>query len=215
MTTSAELRDLFVAALKGGGTDAGSAVYSPFDWPTSPTSYPAILVHARKERKMSLGPNVPQFDVFAVMEIIGRTRSPALIGDEGSKVALQAAERLKFQIESVLINNPTIWADPQGGQRIEQFTSVESDLSTNSEGEMPMAELLMSIEVKFYQGPEDFYPIVGEPLTSVGVHVDAVNVFDPTGTYPDPPFPEQVNPAPRTEGPDGRDEGTLEISLPQ
>lgn len=214
MTTSADLRDLFVAALKGA-TDAGNSVYSPFDWPTSPTSYPLILVHARKERKSSLGPHVPQFDVFTVMEIIARTRSPALLGDEGSKVALQAAERLKFQIEATLINNPAIWADSQGGQRIEQFTSVESDLSTNSDGEMPMAELLMSIEVKFYQGPEDFHPIVGDPLTSVGVHVDAVNVFDPAGTYPNPPFPDQVNPAPRTEGPDGRDEGTLEITLPQ
>lgn len=214
MTTSTQLRELFVQVLKGQ-TDAGGEVYSPFDWPTAPDSYPLILVHCRRERRVSLGPNIPQFDVYATLEITARTKSPALVGDEGSKVALAAVEALKGQIEVALINNPTIWADPNGGQRIEQFSSVDSEVNTSSEGDMPMAELLMNIDVKFYQGPEDFYPIVGDPLTSVGVHVDTVNVFDPTGTYPDPPFPEQVNPAPRTEGPDGRDEGTLEISLPQ
>ncbi|WNC90955.1 ABC transporter permease [Paraburkholderia sp. FT54] len=176
MTTSAELRALFVDALTGA-TDAGTAVYSPFDWPTAPDSYPLILVHARRERKESLGPNVPEFNVYATLEIIARTKSPALVGDAGSAAALLEAERLKAQIESALINNPAIWADPCGGQRIEQFTSVESDLSTNSEGDMPMAELLMQIEVKFYQGPEDFFPIPITPLSEV-----ALAVTEPPGT---------------------------------
>lgn len=212
MTTSAQLRDLFVAALKGQ-TSAGQAVYSPFDWPTDPKSYPTILVHCRKERKVSLGPNVPQFDVYSVMEIIARTRSPALVGDAGSAAALLAAEALKMQIEVALINNPAIWVDPAGGQRVEQFSSVESDVNSSSEGEMPSAELLMHVEVKFYQGPEDFYPIVGDEVQQVNLHLDATNVYDPSGTYPDPPFPQEVVPAPRASGPDGRDEGTLQINL--
>ena len=214
MTTSADLRSLFVTALKGA-TSAGQSVYSPFDWPTSPTSYPAILVHARKERKESLGPNTPEFNVFTTLEIIARTRSPALVGDAGSAVALGAAETLKAQIESALINNPAIWADPNGGQRIEQFTSVDSELSTSSEGEMPEAELLMQIEVKFYQGPEVFFPIPTNPLQTINIHVDTAAPFDPNGTYPNPPFPSAVQPAPRTSGPDGRDEGALTINLPQ
>lgn len=214
MTTSAGLRGLFVDVLKGA-TDAGQAVYSPFDWPTAPNSYPTIFVRAPRERKVSLGPNVPQFEVFASIEITARTKSAAMVGDAGSALALAAAERLKGQIEDALINNPAIWMDPAGGQRIEQFSSVDSDLRTSSEGEMPMAELAMTIEVKFYQGPEDFYPVVAVPLESVGVNFDAANVFDPTGTYPDPPFPDAVNPAPRTSGPDGRNEGELQITLPQ
>lgn len=176
MTTSADIRALFVAALTGA-TDAGISVYSPFDWPTAADSYPLILVHARRERKESLGPNVPEFDVFATLEIIARTKSLALVGDAGSAAALAAAERLKAQIEIALINNPAIWADPNGGQRIEQFTSVESEINTNSEGDMPMAELLMHVEVKFYQGPEDFFPIPTTPLNEV-----TLKVIEPNGT---------------------------------
>ncbi|KWN77063.1 hypothetical protein [Burkholderia stagnalis] len=170
MTTSADLRALFVTALKGA-TDAGQAVYSPFDWPTAGDAYPAILVHARRERKESLGPNVPEFNVFTTVDITARTKSPARAGDLGAADALMAAERLKAQIEMALINNPAIWADPNGGQRIEQFTSVESDLMSSSEGSMPMAELSMQIEVKFYQGPEDFFPIPGVPLTEVSLGI--------------------------------------------
>ncbi|MBB5414105.1 ABC transporter permease [Paraburkholderia atlantica] len=170
MTTSADIRNLFVQALTGQ-TLAGTSVYSPYDWPTSPSSYPLILVHARKERKVSLGPNAPEFDVFATLEILARVQAPAGVVDTGSAAALAAAETLKFQIESALINNPLIWADPNGGQRIEQFTTVDSEINTSSEGSMPMAELAMSIEVKFYQGPEDFYPIPLTPLTTVSVGI--------------------------------------------
>ncbi|MBR7961247.1 ABC transporter permease [Burkholderia vietnamiensis] len=176
MTTSSELRTLFVNALIGA-TDAGTSVYSPFDWPTAGDAYPAILVHARRERKESLGPNVPEFNVFTTIDITARTKSPARVGDLGAADALMAAERLKAQIEVALINNPAIWADPNGGQRIEQFTSVESDLMSNSEGSMPMAELSMQIEVKFYQGPEDFFPIPLTPLTEMTLTVE-----EPDGT---------------------------------
>lgn len=176
MTTSADIRSLFVTALKGA-TNAGQSVFSPFDWPTSPSSYPLILVHARKERKVSLGPNAPEFDVYTTLDIVARTKSAAQVGDAGSAVALASAEVLKLQIEAALINNPAIWADPAGGQRIEQFTVVESELNTSSEGDMPMAELVISIEVKFYQGPEDFFPIPLAPLQTV-----SLAVAEPDGT---------------------------------
>jgi hypothetical protein len=187
MTTSADIRALFVTALTGA-TDAGTAVYSPFDWPTARDAYPLLLVHARRERKESLGPNAPEFNVYTTLEIIGRIKSPALVGDAGSAAALLAAERLKAQVEAVLINNPAIWADPDGGQRIEQFTSVESELSTNSDGDMPMAELLMHIEVKFYQGPEDFFPIPITPLSEVTLAVKEPG--DTTQTGFDIVFPQ-------------------------
>lgn len=176
MTTSADIRALFVTALKGA-TDAGQAVFSPFDWPTAPDSYRSILVHARKERKESLGRNVPQFNVTTTVEIIARTKSPALVGDAGSAAALAAAEKLKAQIESVLINNPAIWADPAGGQRIQQFSSVDSELTTSSEGEMPIAELLMTIDVEFFQTADDFFPIPLTPLQGVDLVIQ-----EPDGT---------------------------------
>jgi hypothetical protein len=176
MTTSADIRALFVTALTGA-TDAGAAVYSPFDWPTASDSYPLVLVRAPKERKESLGRNAPLFTVTTTIEIIARTKSPALVGDAGSAVALAAAEALKLQIEVALINNPAIWADPNGGQRIQQFASVDSEISTSSEGEMPMAELLMHIEVEFAQGPADFFPLPSTPLEGFDVTVE-----EPPGT---------------------------------
>lgn len=176
MTTSAELRAVFVTALTGT-TDAGAAVYSPFDWPTAPTSYPLILVHARRERKVSLGRNAPLFTVTASIEVIARTKSAALTGDAGSALALAAAETLKAQIETNLINNPAVWANADGTQRVQQFATVDSELNTSSSGEMPMAELLMTFDVEFIQGPDDFYPLTGTPLEGIDVTVQ-----EPAGT---------------------------------
>ena len=105
VTTSAEIRSVFVTALKGA-TDAGQSVYSPFDWPTQSDSYPIITVRAPKERKESMGRNAPLFTVTSTIEIVAKTKSPALVGDAGSAVALAALEVIKAQIESALINNP-------------------------------------------------------------------------------------------------------------
>ena len=174
VTTSAEIRSVFVTALKGA-TDAGQSVYSPFDWPTQPDSYPIITVRAPKERNESMGRNAPLFTVTSTIEIVAKTKSPALVGDAGSAVALAALEVIKAQIESALINNPAVWAvpgDAYGAQRIQQFTSVESEMSTSSEGEMPIAELVMHIEVEFVQGPEDFYQIPFDPLTGFDAGVE-------------------------------------------
>ena len=167
------------------------------------------------EDKQSLGPSTPQFDTISTIYVIARTKSPAKVGDAGAADAFVAAERLKAQIEAALINNPLIWADPAGGQRIEQFTRIRSKITGNSEGSMPMAELAMSIEVKFYQGPELFFPIPTNPLQTLAINADMAQPFDANGTYSNPPFPSAVNPAPRTSGPDGRNEGALNITLPQ
>jgi hypothetical protein len=176
MTTSADIRSLVIQALTGS-TNAGASVFSPFDWPTSPTSFPCILVRAPRERKRSLGKNAPLFSVTTTVEIIARTRAVAQIGDAGSAEALALAEQLKYQIEVALINNTSIWVDENGGQVIEQFESVESEITTSSEGEMPMAELQMRIEIEFTQGPDSFHPIDGTPLTGMDV-----TVVEPPGT---------------------------------
>ena len=40
-------------------------------------------------------------------------------------------------------------------------------------------------------------------------------IEEESGTYTGSPFPGSVTAAPRTTGPDGRDEGALQIDLPQ
>jgi hypothetical protein len=176
MTTSADIRTIVVSGLKDA-TDAGQAVFSPFDWPTAQNAYPCILVRAPRERKHSLGKNAPLFSVTTTVEIFAKTVSTAAVGDEGSAVALAAAEKLKAQIEVALINNTSLWVDSNGVQIIEQFASVESEISTSSDGEWPMAELQMRMEIEFTQGPDDFYPIVGVPLAGIDTQVQ-----EPAGT---------------------------------
>lgn len=176
MTTCSELRDAFVAALINA-TDAGPHVFSPYDWPTAPTDYPWMLVDWRTETKHSKGRNAPLFDVTTNIQIIARTKAAAQAGDLGSQVARVAAERLKQQIEHNLINNTVVQTHADGTQRIQQFKSVHSELNTSSEGEMPIAELVMTFEVEFVQGPEDFYPITGDVLQGIDVTVQ-----EPPGT---------------------------------
>ncbi|MEX3635956.1 ABC transporter permease [Paraburkholderia sp. BR14320] len=152
-------------------TDAGASVYSPYDWPTAPTAYPWVLVDWRTESKHSLGRNAPLFNVTTNIQIIARTKAPAQTGDAGSRVARAAAERLKQQIEQNIIGNPAVQANADGSQRIQQFKAVHTELNTSSEGEMPMAELVMTFEVEFVQAVDDFYPLLGTPLQGIDVTV--------------------------------------------
>jgi hypothetical protein len=48
----------------------------------------------------------------------------------------------------------------------------------------------------------------------VNLHADLISQFDPLGVYGALLFPDAVQPAPRTAGPDGRDEGYVEINFP-
>ncbi|EPP7682830.1 ATP-binding protein, partial [Yersinia enterocolitica] len=34
------------------------------------------------------------------------------------------------------------------------------------------AQLLMELDIEYYQGPEDFYPIVGDPLLGIDITMD-------------------------------------------
>jgi hypothetical protein len=188
MTTSADIRALVIRGLLGG-TNAGTAVFSPFDWPTVISSFPCILVRAPRERKRSLGKNAPLFEVTTTVEIIARTRAVAQVGDAGSAEALAAAEQLKAQIEVALINNTSLWVDSNGGQIIEQFESVDSEITTSSEGAMPMAELQMKIDIQFAQGPDDFHPVAWTPLEGFnGTVVEPPGTIEPqfSITFPNP-----------------------------
>lgn len=159
MTTSTQLRDLAVNALKGA-TDAGQNVYTIRTWPTEASNYPIIMVKAPKEHKESLGRNAPQFNTTLTLGILARVKAAAQLKDAGALAAEQAIERLKNQIEVALINNPSLMDE------IQQFASVDTEVDVNSEGDDINGQLVMTLAIEFYQGPEDFYPVVGTPATS-------------------------------------------------
>lgn len=209
MTDTAELRDIMVQALKGA-TNVGQSVFSIIDWATWSGSYPVAYLQAPKEDKESLGrQGGQQFTVTATVPIMVRIEVPAKANNVGTAEAQVALEAIKGQIERALINFPPL-------QRlIQHMPFIRSSIDVDGEGAKNLGELQMEIGLEFYQGPEDFYPIPTDPLEQITVDMDLVNVFDPSGTYSDPLFPGAVTPAPRTEGPDGRSEGGLDITLPQ
>lgn len=209
MTQTANLRAAAVTALTGA-TDAGANVFSPLDRPTWAGDYPVIFLATPEEQKESLGrAGAPQFTVTATLQVIARVSMNQAQKDAGAAQAMVELEKLQQQIEVALINNPALMS------LLQQFAFVRVTKDVNGDGESNLGELKMDFGLEFYQGPEDFYPIPTNPLEEVTIDGDLANVFDPSGTYANPPFPDSVEPVPRTEGPDGRAEIGADITLPQ
>ena len=151
----------------------------------------------------------PQFFATARLSIIGRVQ-----GTDPTAVEEQL-ELLCEQIESAILTNQALL------QSVNQFSFVDTDMGVTADGRQHIGEVQMDFGMEynddfdpFVQAPAALPPIA-VPLMEVGAHVDLTNVFDPEGTYPNPPFPGAVTPAPRTAGPDGRDEGYIQFNLPQ
>ncbi|EKN3941788.1 TPA: ATP-binding protein [Yersinia enterocolitica] len=160
---TAQVRQLVVAAILGK-TDAENRVYSPRDWPTTEEMYPVILVQTPIEEKQSLGRNAPQFNTITTVRITGRLQE--LDGEnenDGANKAELALERLREQIERAVINSYDLTRQTQ------QFARVRSTIALDSAGEGHLAQLLMELDIEYYQGPEDFYPIVGDPLLGIDI----------------------------------------------
>lgn len=209
MTTTADLRSLAAAALSGA-TDAGTNVFAARDWPTWNGSYPVLYLQTPIEDKESISRNgAPQFTVTATLRISARVQKPTTTTGTGAAAAVVALETLQRQMEVALINNPALMS------QLQQFPFVRTEMKVDDDGDQNLAELVMDVGLEFYQGPEDFYPVATVPLEQITVDADLTNVFDATGTYANPPFPQSVEPAPRTSGPDGRTEGGIDTSLPQ
>ncbi len=162
---TAQVRQLVVDAIIGN-TDAGNRVYSPRDWPTTEEMYPVILVQTLIEEKQSLGRNAPQFNTITTVRITGRLQE--LDGEnenDGANKAELALERLREQIERAVINSYDLT------RQIQQFARVRSTINLDSGGEGHLAQLLMELDIEYYQGPEDFYPINADRLDGMDVTI--------------------------------------------
>ncbi|ENB4712370.1 TPA: ATP-binding protein [Yersinia enterocolitica] len=160
---TAQVRQLVVAAILGK-TDAENRVYSPRDWPTTEEMYPVILVQTPIEEKQSLGRNAPQFNTITTVRITGRLQE--LDGEnenDGANKAELALERLREQIERAVINSYDLTRQTQ------QFARVRSTIDLDSAGEGHLSQLLMELDIEYYQGPEDFYPIEADSLLGIDI----------------------------------------------
>ncbi len=168
---AAALRGLVISALTGT-TDALDRVYSPRDWPTSEDMYPAILVQTPFDVKNSLGRNVPQFTTVTTVRITGRLQElDDLDQDNGAVKAEEALEQLREQIERAVINSYDLT------RQIQQFLQMRSTIDISAGGEGHTAQLLMELDIEYYQGPEEFYPIEADPLQGIDV-----TLIEPDGT---------------------------------
>lgn len=170
-----EIRELIVKALKGK-TDAGDNVHSPRDWPTHVDDFTVLLVSSPHDKKGSLGRHAPQFDTVTTVRVEGRLVAyDKKDGTSGAGAAMAALETLRLQVEKAVINNPEIMPN------IQQFISVESQTSLDSDGEGHIGQVAIHFDVEYYQGPEDFYPLEADEIHEMEIQHKTPEGTEPTG----------------------------------
>ncbi len=156
---------LVIEALKNK-TDAADRVYSPRDWHTTADMYPVLLVQTPIDVKNSLGRNVPQFNTVTTVRITGRLQElDDEAEDNGAEKAEEALEQLREQVERAVINSYELT------RKIQQFLQVRSTIDVDAGGEGHTAQLLMELDIEYYQGPEEFYEIDASPLEGIDVTI--------------------------------------------
>src|SRR5450830_1694831 len=127
--------------------------------------------------------------------------------------AQDALEALCYSIECAVLTNYDVIGIVQRVMSVDTLTDITADGHRHLGG----AQMTFIFEVVEVFDPVEQSPIqpVASDLQNLKLHNDMIGTFDPTGTYSNLPFPDSIAPAPRTAGPDGRDEGALDITLPQ
>ncbi|MBI6944205.1 phage tail protein [Pseudomonas putida] len=207
MTTSRELLELAVEGLKGA-TVVGDQVFSAWTWATWSGCYPMIYVRPPIEEKESASRNgAPFFTVTTTLRIQVKDEAPALANSAGAALLEQQLMVISDQIQAALINYPPLMG------KLQRFPFIRTEMVTTSAGDTELGELEVAIGLEFVQTADDFYQLPAYPITEVKVTNDLANVFDPSGTYSGSDFPDAVQAAPRTSGPDGRAEGGFTVTL--
>lgn len=200
MLYSEQLRQAVVAVLKAAGTLAADRVYSPRDWPVTANVMPALLVDDTAERSQSRGnAGFPAFHTTATISVGGKVEGATV---EEAKALLAT---LRGQIKTAVLSSYTLVG------MVEQISAVTTQSAISAEARKHVGELQIDFDFLY---PEDFEPTITDTLEGMDIHVDLIAPFDATGTYPDAAFPDAVPAAPRTSGPDGRDEGRLSFDFP-
>lgn len=204
-TARRQVRLAALAALKGA--KLGCEIESPGDWDTPPDRLPIILLRCTADRKTATTAGQITFTSTVLMEI------QAQIEANSAEVAQDKLEALSHAIECAVITNFDL------NQIVQKFATIDTVIGITAEGRRHNGDVMMSFTLELY---EVFDPVQQSPvqpaawdLQEIGIHNDMIVTFDPTGVYASAAFPSAAMPAPRSSGPDGRDEGALNIVLPQ
>ena len=212
MASASEIiRDNAVAALVSANTRAGDSVYTPRSWPTWHQQYPVIIVRTPTVVRASTGhQGPPSFNSVITLAVAGRLEA------DSEADADELARELGEQIETALLRNSQFMYDSD----IQQFASSSFTLKVDASGKRWIGEAQIALGCEVFETFEPTVDAGGDVfpprfmLDGMNVHADLVNVFDPSGTYSAPTAPPYTpTAAPRTSGPDGRDEGAVQIDL--
>lgn len=215
-----QMRIAVVAALKNADLwidGSPVTIDSPGNWSLQHLKendyLPSILVRTSSENKASnVRAGLPQFNSSVSIDVM------CVLSSTTAEKAQDLIEALWFQVENLLLTDYSIIGSVQNVQ------SVDSKLEIDSSGNDHIAAISAAFVYEAFEvydsqsmpPPQHAFPVTPPATThldSAGLHVDLTNVMDPTGTYPDSMFPDSVIPAPRSHGPDGRDEAALNIPL--
>lgn len=209
-------RQLRLAAVAALEAITGLTVQSPGDWATPSEKMPVALVRVTSDRKESVVKQAPEFTTTVTLEV--QLRAQGLT----ETAAQDALEAWGYQVEQALFTNYALVAMCQ------QIATADTDVEITAEGAQHIGAQTMRVECEMFESFDptvtppaaSTWPVVPAPtvpLDSVGIHLDMASPFDPNGTYtPSTDAPAYTpTPAPRTTGPDGRDEAALDINLPQ
>jgi hypothetical protein len=135
-----------------------------------------------------------------------RARGAAVRQRDDDALTQDALESLAEQVEGLIFGwTPLV-------QLVSKFANVQSDVAISTQGNRPVGIVDIKIACETVETFAPFEQPVD--LRELGLHLDFQTVaVDGTGTYVYPPFPDAVTAAPRTSGPDGRDEGRLEFDM--
>lgn len=197
-----QIRLAVLAAVESAVTalSLNADIQSPGDVNTPPNKFPAIKVRTTGDQKQPVTRTVPEFTTTVNVEV------EAVLEADTAEAAQDAIEQLGYQLETAILTDYTLVGLTQ------QIISMNTTQEVTSDGRRQLGGFKMVIGFECF---EVFEPVFTQPLQSVGIHLDTAQPFDGSGTYANPAFPAAVTPAPRAAGPDGRDEGTLDITLPQ
>ncbi|CRG49608.1 ATP-binding protein [Yersinia wautersii] len=171
---AAQIRQLAAAALRGK-TDAEDRIYLTEAWPI--TTYPAILLQTPLEVKESIGRNAPQFKTITTLRISGHIQLSE--GENPVTVAASALERLCEQIQRAVINSYELTRQIQQFAKVRTtmgiYTALGSDTAARSaatRSEPSVAEVKVELDLEYYQGPEDFFPLETTQLAGIDVTIN-------------------------------------------
>jgi hypothetical protein len=205
MTARRQVRLAVLAALQGARL--GCTIDSPGDWNTPSTKLPSILLRCVGDRKAGTTAGQITFTTTVLLEIEARLEA------NSAEVAQDDLEALSYAIECAVVTNYEV------DRIVQKWVAIDSVPEITAEGKRHVGGVMMSFTLEVFEAFDPVYQSPVQPgvsaLLEMGIHNDMLGTFDPTGTYQSDVFPLAATPAPRSAGPDGRDEGALDIVLTQ